>query len=152
MKKSFLEIQQEIITKYKIVIIENSTCKTRTHAHCDGTRRVCKWKAATSLAATFTLLHEVGHIMTYTRKMRRCESEYYATIWALEQCKKYGIEVTGKIITKYQEYIDRELQRGLNRNGCGYRESYDLTNYDVNEIVELKVKDPKAPKLKRVML
>jgi hypothetical protein len=152
MKKRYLEIQQEVITNYKIVIVKNSTCRGRTHAHCDGTRRVCKWIQANSLASTFTLLHEVGHIMTYTSKMRRCESEYYATIWALEQCKKYGIEVTDKIIGKYQRYIDRELQRGLNRNGNGYRESYDLTNYDVREIVELKVKEPKAPKPKRVML
>lgn len=152
MKKSYLEIQQEVITNYKIVIVKNSTCRTRTHAHCDGTRRVCKWQQANSLASTFTLLHEVGHIMTYTSKMRRCESEYYATIWALEQCKKYGIEVTDKIISDYQRYIDRELQRGLNRNGGGYRESYDLREYEPSEIVELKVKEPKAPKPKRVML
>lgn len=152
MKRSYLEIQQEVIENYKIVIVEHSTCRTRTHAHCDGTRRVCKWKQANSIESTFTLLHEVGHIMTTTSKMRRCESEYYATIWALEQCKKYGIIVNDKTIERYQKYINRELQRGLNRNGANYRISYDIKNYNANEIVELKVNEPKQPKPKKIRL
>lgn len=152
MKKSYLEIQQEVISKYKIVIVKNSTCYGRTHAHCDGTRRVCKWKQASSLKATFTLLHEVGHIMTTTSKMRRCEEEYYATIWALERCKEYGIELNEKLISRYQKYIDREKQRGLNRHGEGYRNKYDLSNYDPCEITELKIKEPKQPRKRRFVL
>lgn len=147
MKMSYLEIQQEVINKYKIVIVENSTCWRRTHAHCDGTRRICKWKKANSLTSIFTLLHEIGHIMTKTSKMRRCESEYYATIWALEQCKKYDIKVTDKILNEYQRYIDVELQRGLNRNGNNYRDSYNLKNYNSNEIIELKVPKQKLVRI-----
>lgn len=146
MKKSYLEIQKEIIKNYKIVIIENSTCRTRTHAHCDGTRKVCKWKQANSFASTFTLLHEIGHIMTTTRKMRRAEEEYYATIWALERCKEYGIKVFDKFIKGYQKYIDMELDRGLRRGGNGYRESYNIYNYNPKEIVELKIEEPKQLK------
>lgn len=142
-KKSYTEIQNEIIQKYKIVIVENSTCRRRTHAHTDGTRRICKWKQANSLSSTFTLLHEVGHIMTYTSKMRRCESEYYATIWALERCKEYGIVVSDNIIKAYQRYIDMEKQRGLNRHGGGYRDNYNLFHYNPDEIKELKIKEPK---------
>ena len=149
MKKSYLEIQNEIIKKYKIVIVENSTCRSRTHSHCDGTRRICKWKQANSLASTFTLLHEVGHIMTTTNKMRRVEEEYYATIWALERCKEYGIKVFDKIIKDYQKYIDSELDRGLRRNGSSYRENYSIYNYNPNEIVELEIKEPKQ--LKRLI-
>lgn len=152
MKQNYLAIQEEVINKYKIVIVENSTCRCRTHAHCDKTRRVCKWKRANSITSTFTLLHEVGHIMTYTSKMRRCEDEYFATIWALEQCKKYNIEVPDKIINNYQKYIDRELKRGLNRNGSNYKEKLDLINYNKDEIVELKVKEPIAPKSKKYLL
>lgn len=148
MKKSYLEIQKEVIEKYKIVIVENSTCRSRMHAHCDGTRRICKWKPLNSSKATFELLHEVGHIMTKTSKMRRCESEYYATIWALECCKEYGIEVSDKLMASYQRYIDRELDRGLRRNGCGYKENYSIYNYNPKEIVELKIKEPKQPKVK----
>lgn len=149
MKKNYLEIQEEIIKKYKIVIVENSTCWGRTHAHCDGTRRICKWKKADSVISTFELLHEIGHIMTTTKKMRRCESEYYATIWALERCKEYNIKANKRTIKSYQEYIDMELERGLKRSGTGYRTNYDISNYDANEIIEFKIKEPKPVKEKR---
>lgn len=147
-KKSFTEIQNEVISNYKVVIVENSTCRGRTHAHCDGTRRICKWNRANSVISTFTLLHEIGHIMTYKTTMRRCESEYFATIWALERAKEYGLEIPQKELKKYQDYIDRERQRGLNRHGEGYRDSYDLSNYDAGEIVELKIKEPKPVNVK----
>lgn len=150
--KTFAEIQKELIDKYKIVIVENSTCYGRTHAHCDGTRRICKWKQANSIISTFTLMHEIGHIMTFKSGMRRCEDEYFATIWALERAKEYGIEIPQREIEKYQRYIDRERQRGLNRHGKGYRDHYDLFNYDISEIVELKIKDPKPLKRKRFIL
>ena len=78
---TYLEIQQEVINKYKVVIIKNSTCRSRMHAHCDGTRRICKWTPKNSVQTTFDLFHEIGHIMTKTSKMRRVESEYYATIY-----------------------------------------------------------------------
>ena len=152
MNKKYLQIQEEVIEKYKIVIVENSTCYGRTHAHCDGTRRICKWNKANSISSTFTLLHEVGHIMTTTSKMRRCEEEYYATIWALEKCKEYGIEPNENILKSYQNYINRELKRGLNRKGSNYRESYDLSKYNRDEIVELKIKEPKEVKRKTFIL
>lgn len=152
MNKTYLQIQEEVIKKYKIVIVENSTCWGRTHAHCDGTRRICKWEKANSIVSTFTLLHEVGHIMTTTSKMRRCEEEYFATIWALERCKEYGIKPNERTINVYQRYIDLELKRGLNRNGTGYRKIYDIRNYDANEIVELKIKEPKEVKRKTFIL
>lgn len=143
---TYIEIQNEVIQKYKVVIIENSTCRSRTHAHCDGTRRICKWKQANSLSSTFTLLHEIGHIMTTTSKMRRCEEEYYATIWALERCKEYDLEVTNKIIQQYQRYINMELDRGIRRGGT-YNGTFDISNYNTSEIVELKIKEPKPSKV-----
>lgn len=144
---TYIEIQNEVIQKYKVVIVENSTCKTRTHAHCDGTRRICKWKQANSLKSTFTLLHEVGHIMTKTSKMRRCESEYYATIWALERCKEYGLNVIINIIYEYQRYIYMELDRGIRRGGQNYNGQFNISNYDPAEIVELPIKEPKPIKI-----
>jgi Zn-dependent peptidase ImmA (M78 family) len=149
---TYLEIQNEVIKKYQIVIVENSTCKSRTHAHCDGTRRICKWKQANSLQSTFTLLHEIGHIMTKTSKMRRCESEYYATIWALEKCKEYNLIITDKILNLYQDYINRELDRGIRRGGLNYNSNYDLSKYNSNEIKELKIKLPKNVNLKKMRI
>lgn len=116
------EIQEEVIRKYHIDICDGTKCANdwqRTHAHVKQ-RRVCKWKRAASVQSTFTLLHEIGHIMTTKSWMRRCESEYYATVWALERCREYGIKVPEKTIRSYQNYIDREKDRGVRRGGAGY--------------------------------
>lgn len=119
---NYTEIQNEVINKYRIDICDGTKCANdwrRTHAH-PKQRRVCKWQQANSVRSTFTLLHEVGHVQTYKSKMRRAESEYYATVWALEEAKKYGIEIPQKIIDKYQKYIDMEMARGASRGGSGY--------------------------------
>ena len=89
MKQKYIEIEKELISKYKILIIENSSCRSRMHAHCDGSRRICKWSPSNSIVSLFELAHEIGHIMTKTSKMRRCESEFYATVWAIQELNKY---------------------------------------------------------------
>ena len=121
---TFKQIQDDVIEKYKIDICDGTKCKNdwhRTHAHI-RIRRVCKWKQANSIQSTFTLFHEIGHIMTTKSWMRRAESEYYATVWAINECKKYGLCVPEKIIKVYQDYIDMEVTRGKRRGGTGYAE------------------------------
>lgn len=59
--------------------------------------------------------------------MRRCEEEFYATVWAIEQCKLYGIEIPEKTIEKYQRYIFNELARGVRRGGSNYPSKEQLT-------------------------
>ena len=122
---NYKEIQNEVIKKYRVDLCDGTRCKdgdwSRTHAHVK-TRRVCKWKQANSVQSTFTLFHEIGHIEMTKAGMRRAEEEYYATVWALERCKEYGIEVPAKTIRAYQDYIDREKARGLRRGGRGYAE------------------------------
>lgn len=112
----YLDIQNNVIKKYGIHIETNSTCYTRTHAHVKE-RKVCKWKQTNSMASTFTLLREVGHIETTKSKMLRCESEFYATVWAIERCKEYGLEIPSNIIKRYQDYINREHDMGVRRGG-----------------------------------
>lgn len=139
MKQKYIEIENELIKKYKILIIQNSGCRSRMHAHCDGSRRICKWEACNSLVNLFELAHEIGHIMTKTSKMRRCESEYFATVWAIQELAKYNLQVPENQIKAYQRYIYRELNRGLRRGGSGYssKEEMDLSNA-IN--IELKLK------------
>ena len=113
------EIQADIVKKYRVDLCDGTKCDDdwrRTHAHVKQ-RRVCKWKAANSVQSTFTLFHEVGHLETTKAGMRRCEEEYYATVWAIEKCKEYSIEVPEKIIQEYQNYINREHERGVRRGG-----------------------------------
>lgn len=120
---TYTQIQDHVIKKYRIDICDGSKCSdgdwSRTHAHVKQ-RRVCKWKRANSIQSTFTLLHEVGHIETTKAGMRRAEEEYYATVWALDRCKEYGIIVPQKTIELYQSYIDRTKRRGERRGGTGY--------------------------------
>ena len=118
---TYKDIQNDVIRKYRININHHSTCRARTHAHIKQ-RMVCKWKQSNSIQSTFTLLHEIGHIETTKSWMRRCESEYYATVWAIERCKEYGIDVPDSIISRYQAYIDREKQRGIRRGGSAYQD------------------------------
>lgn len=134
---TFIEIQNEIIRKYRIDLCDGTKCEddwSRTHAHVKE-RRVCKWKQMPTMRSTFTLLHEIGHIETTKSSMRRAESEYYATTWAIDRCKEYGITVPKKTLFVYQRYIILEKQRGLRRGGKGYGELnlYKYAGYDVTE-------------------
>jgi|TARA_Y100000310_G_scaffold45644_1_gene42552 hypothetical protein len=64
-------LQVFFIKHYDITIDERSNCWKRMHAHVDGTRRVCKWKPVNSFNALFDLLHEIGHIQTHRRGLKR---------------------------------------------------------------------------------
>lgn len=121
--QKYITIQNEVIEKYRIDICDGTKCDndwSRTHAHIKN-RRVCKWKQKNSISSTFTLLHEVGHVETTKSGMRRCEEEYYATVWAIQKCKEYGLEVPDSIIKTYQDYIDMEMDRGIRRGGNNYK-------------------------------
>lgn len=130
MRQKYIELEKELISKYKILIIENSSCRSRMHAHCDGSRRICKWSPSNSIVSLFELAHEIGHIMTKTSKMRRCESEFYATVWAIQELNNYGLQIPEKQLNAYQRYIYRELDKGLRRGGGNYLpiEELDLRN------------------------
>lgn len=125
LSKKYIDIQNEVIKDYKIKINSNSKCYGRTHAHIK-TKTICKWKQQNSIQSTFTLFHEIGHIKTYKSSMRRCESEYYATVWAIEKFKEYDLIVPESILDKYQKYIYMELDRGLRRRGKNYPSREDL--------------------------
>lgn len=111
----FTEIQNEVVKRYRVKLNPDSDCWRRMHAHVK-TRTVCKWHQRNSIKATFDLLHEIGHIETFKSGMRRCESEYQATQWAIDRCKEYGIQVPENILIDYQLYIDTERDRGVRRH------------------------------------
>lgn len=126
-----IDIQNEVINKYNIVLCDGSKCNDdwrRMHAHVKK-RMVCKWKQSASVRATFDLFHEIGHIETTKSTMRRCESEYYATAWAVDRMKEYGIndKLPESVKRLYQEYIWREHDRGVRRGGKGYPSKDELT-------------------------
>ena len=118
MAGKFATAQQAAIKEYRITINECSTCWGRMHAH-PKKRMVCKWHQKNSIQATFDLFHEIGHIMTHHGDMRRCESEYHATVWAINECKRHGLEIPERILTEYQDYIFEERARGIRRHASG---------------------------------
>ena len=131
----YIDIQNEVIEQYHIDICDGSKCTNdwhRTHAHLK-LRRVCKWNQANSVASTFTLFHEVGHVVTNTTAMHRYEQEYYATQWAFEKCREFGIAVPQKTVDQYQRYIDMELKRGIRR---GLKKYYLFRLNNTTEPVE----------------
>ena len=139
----YLDIQSDIINQYNIDLCDGEKCANdwhRTHAHVKE-RRVCKWKCANSIQSTFALFHEIGHIETTKSNMRRAESEYYATVWAIEKCEECGLQIPDTIINQYQKYIDTELERGKRRGGTGYEElnlsrrTKMNNNYKIGDIV-----------------
>ena len=119
---NYIEIQDDIIKRFKVDMCDGTKCKNdwgRTHAHVRP-RRVCKWIQKNSIQSTFTLFHEIGHCMTTKGWMRRAESEFYATVWAMDMFEEYGLTVPEKTLKRYQDYIDMEIQRGIRRGGTGY--------------------------------
>ena len=111
----YIAIQKDAIEKYKIVIVADSKCWKRMHAHCDGSRRVCKWMPKPSYVATFELLHEIGHVETDKKGMKRCEQESVATLWGIDRMREYGLPIKRKVVARYKKYIKMTYERGLRR-------------------------------------
>lgn len=136
--KTLTDIQNEVITKYRITIEPNSKCWRRMHAHIK-TRKVCKWVQKSSLSCTFDLFHEIGHIETKKSWMHRVESEYFATTWAIDRFNEYGLKIPEKTLLVFQRYILYELARGKRRHGKGYQsaECYNLYKYcDIDKSIK----------------
>lgn len=118
----FTKIQDDVIKRFDVNLCYGELCPEghdwhRTHAHVKE-RRVCKWAKKNSIQSTFTLLHEIGHIETTKSTYRRCESEYYATVWALKEARDtYNLDIPDKVIQEYQDYIEEEYNRGKRRGG-----------------------------------
>ena len=115
----YKEKQMELIKQYNVTLDEHSSCWNRTHAHCDGSRRICKHIPANSYKSLFTLLHEIGHLETDKKGMKRCEQESEATRWAVEQLRGMGLKIKQSILKRYKEYTrmtyDRGMRRGLSK-------------------------------------
>jgi len=107
MKKSVLQIQNDLIVKYCNTI--NFRPTNEKGAYCYVPERIICISCDNFLNPTptslFDLLHEIGHIMTNKPGMKRCEEEFYATQWAIAEMKKYKYEISDKRKNVFQEYI-----------------------------------------------
>lgn len=131
----YIDIQNEVISKYRVTIDQHSHCWGRMHAHVRE-RRICKFVKKNSVKTTFDLFHEIGHIETTKAGMRRAEEEYYATCWAIDRCKEYGLEVPEETLHVYQRYILMEVARGKRRGGSNYGEMNIYKYYGIDKPIE----------------
>ena len=107
MKKSVLQIQNKLMEKYKDTISFRLT--NEKGAYCYVPERIiyisCDKFLNPTPSSLFDLLHEIGHIMTNKKGMKRCEEEFYATQWAIEEMKRYKYEISDNRKNVFQEYI-----------------------------------------------
>jgi len=97
-----------------------SGCAWRAYYH-DG--RVINWIEAPFPKTPISLaifLHEVGHhvIGFHTYKVR-CEEEYHAWLWAINEMAKLGVEPDERVKRRFdlsmQYAVGKALRRGLKR-------------------------------------
>lgn len=119
MKKTICELQYEVINKYKEII--DFRVSSQTVAYCYVPERIVYIHTHDFLYPTvnsfFDLLHEIGHILTNTSDMKRCQEEFYATEWAINEMKKYGYELSDERKNEFQQYIWKWRETGIKLKG-----------------------------------
>ncbi len=107
-KIELMNLQTKLIRKYRDEGIKIDT-GDYPRAYCYVETKTIKFNYDSLFEpdeeSLFDLLHEVGHIKTNTSKMKSCEREYYATVWAIKEIKKYGYMITDQRKREYQNYI-----------------------------------------------
>ena len=75
----------------------------------------------------FDLLHEIGHLKTNTKGMKRCEEEFYATQWAIKQMKEYCFDLSPDDKEIFQNYIWQWRETGIKLKGKNIPSKEQLT-------------------------
>ena len=83
--------------------------------------RIVRWVEAPYPKTPISLaifLHEVGHhVIGFDRFKRRCEEEYHAWRWAIEQMREFGIEPDRRVRKRFdlsmQHAVGKAMRRGI---------------------------------------
>lgn len=75
----------------------------------------------------FDFLHEIGHLETNKKGMKRCEEEFYATQWAIKQMKKYNFDINSRDKEIFQDYIWNWIETGIKLKGKNMPTKKQLT-------------------------
>ena len=97
-----------------------SGCAWRVY-HADG--RSVNWVESPYPRTPISLaifLHEVGHhVIGFERYKKRCEEEYHAWVWAIEQMKKRGVEPDARVWRRFdlsmRYAVDKAVRRGIKK-------------------------------------
>lgn len=77
--------------------------------------------------AVFDMLHEIGHLETNKKGMKRCEEEFYATKWAIKEMKKYNFEINPCDKRDFQDYIWKWRDTSIKLKGKNVPSKESLT-------------------------
>lgn len=115
MTKILNEIMNDIINKYKNEIDFRFTNEPVSYCYVPEKIIYMYFKGFLNpdVSFIFDILHEVGHIKTNTKGMKRCEEEYYATEWAIKEIKKIGLKLPNKRKQEFQDYIWKWREIGI---------------------------------------
>ena len=63
-------------------------------------------------------LHEIGHhAIGFKKYKKRCEEEYHAWVWAIDQMRKFGVEPDEKVMKRFdlsmQYAVGKAMRRGI---------------------------------------
>jgi hypothetical protein len=83
--------------------------------------QIIKWIEAPPPRTSISLcifLHEVGHhVIGFNVYKRRCEEEYYAWQWAIDQMRELGVEPDARTLARFQlsmRYaVGKAVRRGI---------------------------------------
>lgn len=75
----------------------------------------------------FAFLHEIGHVLTNTNKMKRCTQEYLATQWAIKEAREIGFNVPKMFLETYQDYIWKWRETSIKHRGKNVPTKEELT-------------------------
>lgn len=85
--------------------------------HADG--RVIRWIESPYPRTPISLslfLHEVGHhVIGFEAYPTRCEEEYHAWNWAMEQMRSISVPPDGKVILRYELSMRYEVEKAIRR-------------------------------------
>jgi hypothetical protein len=88
-----------------------------------GDGRVTRWIEAPYPRTPLSLaifLHEVGHhVIGFDCYKQRCEEEFFAWKWALDEMRRLKIEPTEKVLNRYnlsmQYAVGKAMRRGIKK-------------------------------------
>jgi hypothetical protein len=117
---NYLQVVQEMKTRYHVRVKrwrDDLSGSAWRAWYADGTQ--IAWIEAPLPADSLSLavfLHEVGHhAVGFDRFRKRCEQEYHAWIWALDQMRQLGLEPDPQVRALFQRSIRFAVKKALAR-------------------------------------
>lgn len=116
-KQRLTDLHNQLYLKYKkeMIIIFDDVPEDDFGSYIESKVVILPKKIKTKQSewTLFAFLHEIGHVKTNTPNMKRCEQEFYATQWAIDEARRIEFKIPKSFLYTYQEYIWKWRERGI---------------------------------------